>query len=350
MTSGEPEWTKHTARGDSRRTPRQGLARMLALLLAVSIASPVAAQDQTLLNQPTAHYYHAQGSAVKVAWTVEPLSIPEDGELTATLTITGAANPQDIVRPGLKKLPEFQSRFVITDAATPPSAEPAREVKFVYQLRPRNRSVDQVPLLEFHYFNPTASAGKKQFPLAIARAVPITVTESLKVEPPATPLVAPNELFVIARGPELLDRQSVTEGFRPWLAVGLLGPLGAVGWYWAWRRLYPDAARQARLRRSWAGRRAHDALRRAHACSDPAAAISAAVLAYLHSRFPFPSGAATPGEIEAALVELKVPTEDCLLVAEFFRNCDAARFAPTGDVATSLAADAEAIVNRLEEA
>jgi hypothetical protein len=351
----EPEWTNDFADGRSRSDRpwsffRYTAAAAFSCLVIALLSAPVVAQDQPLLNQPTAHFYRVHGSAVKVAWTVEPTTIPEDSELTAMLAISGATNPREVVRPDLKKLPEFQSRFVISDVPSEPQSESGRDVRFVYRLRPRNRTVDQVPMLEFYYFNPTASAGKKQFPLAIARPVPITVTESAKPEPPATPLVAPEELFAIARGPQVLQKPSLAEGIASWVVVGLLGPLVAVSWYWAWRRVYPDAARQATMRRSRAARRALEALRRAHRADDPAAAIAAAVLAYLHSRFPFPPGAATPGEIEAALVELNVPGEDCVRIALFFRNCDAARFAPTAEAAASLGAEAEALIHHLEEA
>ncbi len=226
---------------------------------------------------------------MKVAWSLDRTTIPEDGELTATLTITGATNPQRIVRPDLKKLIDFQSRFAITDNVDPPPGEGATEVKFTYLLRPRSRSVDKVPMLEFYFYNPTASAGKSSFPLATARFVPITVTEAPKNEPPMIPLGEPDRLFVVATGQQLLEKGQFVPDYWLWLVVGLSGPLCALGWLVVWQRVFPDAVRLARMRRSRAARRAIDAIHRANRASDPPAVIAAAVLGYLRTRFPLPA-------------------------------------------------------------
>ena len=338
---------------DHRRVYRKRCARrlcVLVLLLTYSFPlSRLVAQDEApLINQPSENFYHAQGRAVKVVWSLDRDSVPEDGELTATLTITGATNPQRVVRPDLKKLSEFESRFVIADKADPMPGERATEVKFSYLLRPRNRSVDKVPTLQFYFYNPAAPVGKMQFPLTTARAVPITVTEAPKIEPPAIPLGEPDHLFAVTSGQQLLEKRSLNPGYWLWLVVGLTGPLCAIGWFVAWRRVFPDAVRLAKMRRSRAARRAIDTVHRAAKAIDPPAAIATAVLGYLRTRFPFPPGAVTPVEIEATLGELGVDAPECQAIAGFFRACDAARFAPPGDNGATLAADAEALVNQLE--
>ena len=66
------------------------------------------------------------------------------------------------------------------------------------------------------------------------------------------------------------------------------------------------------------------------------------------ARFPLPESAVTPSEIGAALAEAKIPLEVAEEVANVFRACDRARFAPSSDDATALAADAHAAVARLE--
>jgi hypothetical protein len=309
----------------------------------------VAQEDAPLINRPAANFYNARGSVVKVAWSVDRQSVPEDGELTATLTIAGADNSPQIDRPDLKKLPEFQTRFVITDRNDPSPSERAAEVKFSYLLRPRNRAVDKLPRLEFYFYNPTASDGKKQFPLAIARAVPITVTEAPKLEPPLIPLREPDRLFVVTTGEQSLEKQKLfITGFWPWLIVGLSGPFCALLWFLAWQRIFPDAVKLASMRRSRAARRAIDAIRRASRTDDPPATIAAAALSYLRTRFPLPHWAVTPSEIETSLGELKVSPSECIAVAKFFRSCDEARFAPPSDNGASLATDAEALIARLE--
>ncbi len=325
------------------------LLALFTLTLFFASQSQSLAQDEApLTNRPEENFYHAQGSSVKVAWQVSPTTVTEGGELTATLVITGATNPKRIVRPDLKKLAEFQSRFIITDTADPKPDPGAKEVRFSYQLQPQRRSVNQVPALLFYFYNPSAAVGKKQFPSTTAASVPITVTEAPKAAPPPIPLHEPDYLFAIATGPSVLERPTSFTGVWPWLAVGLGGPVLALAWFVAWRRVYPNTMRLASKRRSRAARRAIDIVRRANRANDPPAVIAAAVLDYLRMRYPLPPGAATPGEIAAALRNLNVPDDECALAGELFRSCDAARFAPAGDREASLAADAEAVVARLE--
>ena len=104
------------------------------------------------------------------------------------------------------------------------------------------------------------------------------------------------------------------------------------------------------MRRTRAARRATDAIRRSSRAPDPAGAIAAAVLGYLRARFPLSPAAATPIEIGAALTELGLHSSESDAVADFFRACDAARFAPPGEVCTSLEIAADALVTRLEAA
>jgi hypothetical protein len=220
-------------------------------------------------------------------------------------------------------------------------------VRFAYKLRPRNRSVEQVPALTFYYFNPAAAPGsKKRFPYTIADSVPITVTDP--PPKPAVPMPEADRLFHVTTGPEVLGSPFVPCRWA-WGAAALFGPLAALGWFLVWRRVYPDARRLAMLRRSRAARRATDAIRKAGRTPDPPATIAGAVLGYLRTRFPIPESAVTPPEVAAALTESNVPAEVAEQVAEVFRGCDRARFAPPGDSGMSLAADAESAITRLEE-
>jgi hypothetical protein len=311
-------------------------------------AQIVVARDVPVVGQPVANFYKAQGSGVKVAWSLDRTTVPEDEDIVATLIIKGATNPQQIVRPDLKKLDAFESRFVVTDARDAPPTAAAKEVRFSYRLRPRSRSVKEVPSLIFCYHDPAAAEGK-QFPTTKAVFVEITVTAPRpKTPPPALPLSEPDHLFRSTTGSQVLGARPFSPGVWTWIVFALTGPLLATVWYVAWRRVFPDAARLARIRRTRAARRATDAIRRAGRAVDPPAAIGVAVLGYLRSRFPLPPGAVTPTEIGSALAELGLLAADCDAVADFFRSCDAARFAPPGDNGVSLAADSEALVNRLE--
>jgi hypothetical protein len=338
----------HQPRRDSLRTAaRSGRRLFLCLLWALLLSNATRSQDIPSVGQPTTDFYNARGSHVRVEWKLDRTTVPEDEEFAAALVITGATNPREITRPDLRKLPAFESRFVIAETTAPPPAIDAKELRFHYRLRPRNRSVDKLPTLAFHYYNPAAAVGK-EFPLTTAKEVPIRVTAPRpKPEPPAIPLGEPEWLVSYAPRPVSLARPTFLAGWS-WAAIALGGPLAALAWYAAWRHLYPDAARLARRRRTRAARRAIDAIQRASRAPDPPAAIAAAVLSYLRARFPLSSAAATPGEIGAALADLGLSTPERDAVVEFFRASDAARFAPTSDNEALLAQNASALVARLE--
>jgi hypothetical protein len=304
---------------------------------------------------------------VKVRWELDRRAIPAGGEVVATLVVTGAINPLDITRPDLKQLPEFNDRFVITDAAGAPPAADAAEVRFSYRLRPRpgvgdplpllsgNLATTEVPVLKFAYYNPAAAAGR-EYSLVQTRDLrnhpdPMTFVVVQQPPPPVptVPLGDPDHLFEIATGEEVLG-EPVRVPEWAWIALLFAGPLAAYGWFAAWRHLYPDAARLAKIRSSRAARRATDAILRAGRTPDPAAALASALLTYLHTRFPLPVGAATPTEVRDALAEHGLPAALCDDTAAFLRACDAARFGPGAGREPTLADRAAVLVRRWEAA
>jgi hypothetical protein len=179
------------------------------------------------------------------------------------------------------------------------------------------------------------------------RGPAIKVTAARPRPSPAIPLNAPDHLFEVATGPLILG-EPFNPGAWAWVVLLLAGPLVAVSWFVVWRRVYPDAARLARLRRTRAVRRVNDAICRAGRTADPPAAIEVAILGYLRTRFPLPPGAETPPEVREALVSAGLPVPAADDVEAFLRRCDEARFAPTRDAATSLGPDTAALVARLE--
>ncbi len=173
---------------------------------------------------------------MRVEWKLDRTTVPEDEEFNATLVITGATNPRDIVPPDLGKLKAFESRFVIPETTHPPPAANAKEVRFTYRLRPRNRTVDRVPSLEFNYYNPAAPSDRP-FPLTKAREVRIVVTAPrLKSEALPMPLAEPD--WLLAYTPRPLSLQSLAFSSQwTWIAIALAGPLVSLAWFLAWRRI-----------------------------------------------------------------------------------------------------------------
>ena len=334
----------------ARPSRRAGLGWFTPLIL-VALCTLLARAQEPRFYQPKEHDYNARGTRVTAKWSLDRTTVPEDGHLTATLTITGATNPHEVVRPDLRKLPAFNDRFQIEDVPGKPVPANAKSVSFAYRLRPRARDVNRVPTLPFAYFNPQGG-GPNKYRETKADGIDIKVTPAAAKAappPPAVPLDAPEFLFEINTGPQVLDRGPFAPGSATWALLVALGPLLAGGWYVAWRRLYPDAVRLARIRRSKAARRAVDAIRRAGRSADPAGTIAAAVLGYLRARYPLPPGAETPTELGDALRAAGLPEADAGPAVAFFRDCDEARFAPPADTGLSLADEAEALVARLEE-
>src|SRR5581483_5659476 len=136
---------------------RVGFGALLSLFTLV-LATPHPAAAQLYAKE---HDYKARGAKVTVRWELDRDTVPEDGHLTATLVVTGATNPQEVVRPDLGKLPAFKERLQIADVPGPPAAADAKSVSFAYRLRPRDRKVDRVPPLLFAYFNPQAPGDDK---------------------------------------------------------------------------------------------------------------------------------------------------------------------------------------------
>jgi len=308
------------------------------------IASTASAQPP--LFEPQEGYYKAKGTRVTATWTVDREKLAEDEVLLATLTIRGASNPQEIVRPDLNKLKLFKDQFrSIEDAG----GSDEKDVSFTYRLRPRDRDTNRLPSLDFFFLKP--GGGDKPFENARAAGKKLTVTAAApkpQAKRTPVPMTEPDALFEITAGPDVLGREPFVPGAWAWLALAAFGPLAAWAGFVTWRRVYPDSAREAMIRRSRAARRALEAIAVAHKLADPAAAITNAVLHYLRHRFPLPAGADTPVELEAGLRAANVSVVDAGVAAEFFRLCDAARFAPESDNALSLRHGAERLIARLE--
>jgi hypothetical protein len=120
-------------------------------------------------------------------------------------------------------------------------------------------------------------------------------------------------------------------------------------WFIAWRWLYPDAARRARIRRSRAATEALRELDRAGAA--PVQQVATIVANYLRYRFDVPAAEPTPAEVAEQLRRHAGTAKLADQAADFIRACDAARFAPAGVPAPSsdLVASARQLIVTLEE-
>ena len=251
----------------------------------------------------------------------------------------------------LRQLPAFAARFDFLEADDNSERRPNPQTwEFVYRIQPKRDDVAAAPCVPFVFFNPEIQYPRKGFQVAYTDPIPLTVRPH---EIYAVPLDAPDNLLNLAAGTGLLAPHQPWAEPGPWAAAFLLfaPPAVCAAWYFAWRRLYPDAAGLARRRRSLAARRALqslDGIGRLRP-DQRAARIAAVIAAYMR------------GRCDAAAVELS-PTEaaDCLQgagcspalaasAAALFRDCDAARFAREGSrLITDLPASARRFILDVE--
>ncbi len=238
----------------------------------------------------------------------------------------------------LREIPAFALLFHIQDAATGAEEATPGRWRWAWRLVPKGEWVREVPGVPLVYYNPDLQPPERGYQLLWTDPLPVTVSQSERVGP-----VPPR--------PDEVTTPVSSVGRRPWpepglwagLAALLLPPAACVAAYFAWRRLYPDAARLAELRRNRAARLALDALGRLpREAPARAEAIAGTLAAYLRDRLGLAVEAPTPDE--AASV---VPGDLAPGAAALWRALDAARFAdgPCPD-----AAEAVRLVRGIEEA
>jgi hypothetical protein len=254
----------------------------------------------------------------------QPRVLNADEPLLLTVTIQARgmvqAPPQRI---DLGEVPAFAKSFHLSDVSLETPATPGVWV-WRYRLVPRGPWVSEVPSFPFLFYNPDFTPAERGYQLLFGEAIPLTVRPAEKLGPPpdfpavVTQPVPDEQLYGRARSWE--------PGLREAVLALLVPPLGCWLWYEAWRRLYPDAARQAALRRGRALRRALDALRQLPA--DPAARaeqVLRVVETYLRDRWDLRVASPTPEEVAAVIAS----TNEHMLILRlhtFWQSGDAIRF------------------------
>jgi hypothetical protein len=265
----------------------------------------------------------------EVRASADPTTVEAETPLTFTVRVHAV---REVKRPpqriDLRQLPAFDEQFYIEESSDEPSRPDDRTWEFVYRLKPRRTDVTAIPSLPFVYFNPYLLTSSKGFQVLYTDPIRLNVLPHESVQ---VPVQAPEDVFVLATGPEVLERRPTwTPGVGTTLTLLLLPPAVCAVWFVCWRRLYPDAARLASQRRSRAARRALAALNAARRLdSAECANRTAAVVAdYLHERLDLTIAEPTPREI-AALFEQRVCSAALSARAVgFFEGCDNARFLP----------------------
>jgi hypothetical protein len=312
---------------------------LLALLLfsSAAVAQPhrPSVRDLTTVERQKDDFYGAIAGRERVTatWTVSPIAVELGGDITLTLTVANAANPHELTRPPLADRDEFKRLFsVVADLPGPPPAPTATAAVFRYRVRPRAAGAFEVPEVTYLYYAKRAAANRR-FQTAFVEAVPFTVTKPVAKSAVAVPLDGPPRFFALrSNGP---FARSGGPGACGWFVLVVVAAVGGLGWVVVWRRVFPDAARLAKIRRTRAVRVALDRLRKATTSADPTAATAAVFRGYLAARFGVPSAAQTPPEVADALRQVGVDVGRVADAEGLLRGCDAVRFAGSGDTAVS---------------
>jgi hypothetical protein len=335
--------------------PRTWLLPTFLLLAAGMVRAdedpPVGAGDED--------YSGARGR-YRIETRARPTRLHAEDPLLLTVRITGSG-PADYPPRRLDRrlkligLDRLRKDFQVEDLPGKDRHPDERTWEFVFRLRPRHEGVRKIPKLGFKYYNPAPQV--RNYQTSYAPAIALVVTPRPRATRVEEPLETGNRLgnkYPLITGAAVLERREVAELPAPWLLALLvvLPPGLCLAWWGLWRHYYPDTARAVTLRRSRAARLALKALRavRPAGDGDETAARSADVVAgYLRQRLDFTAAEPTPFEISVRLEQAGVSSALAGRFGDFFRTCDAARFAPGSlDPQVNLKGQAAALVRQLE--
>jgi hypothetical protein len=316
------------------------LSPLLLLLLCVAVHA-----QPPLSGEKPIGVFEVRSQAV-------PLSLEAEEPLILTLEILGKGPTKRAPsRPRLQDIPSLARHFYVEDmAGVAVTPEPNRWT-FRYRLKPKSLESRSIPGVPLQYLHPN---GQEQ--TAYSEPILLEVrprTEKVVVIGPP-PVELPEAVRHLATGPEVLRHDVDRTPLAGWVwgLAALVPPAGCWVWYMSWRRRNPDAGRRARSRRSQSAAKALRALHKLRLDGDAATYASEAaaiVTGYLADQLHFAAQGLTPQEASLYLVRADVPAERVAEVAEFFRHCDAIRFAPPSErLGGGLADDAEKLIEVLE--
>jgi hypothetical protein len=322
-------------------------ARALAgWLLVLALAGPPragAADEVPLVGRPadlpfsgaSAGFAVGPGPEYRVPFSVEATAAPAEVEELAPVTLTVTVRAAGAVRlpPGridLRQVPAFSRSFHIEDVTDGKKRESSPSAwRLTYRLRPRSPRVGGVPGVPFVFYNPDLRPSEKAFQVIWTDPLPLRVVPA---ERHMSPVKAPAAALELAPARAVLAAGPPWQGPGPALAAAALAapPLACAAWLLAWRRLYPDAGRLTRQRRSRAARRALRGLEGAARERGRARAeqVARALAGYLQERFELHSAEPTPAEASAWLAGQGLPAGLAGRAEELLAACAEGRFRP----------------------
>jgi hypothetical protein len=311
----------------------------LALLMLLGCGSVARAEpeegpkpdDIPAIGRPSDLPFSEASGWFAVGVSAKPTTLEAETPLAFTVSVRAVrAARRPPQRIDLRQLPAFAEQFYIEDSAgEEPTRPDERTWEFVYRLKPRRTEVREIPSLPFVYFNPYLLTAHKGFQVIYTDPIPLRVLPHESVQ---VPVQGPESAFTLATGPGVLEHQTTwtPPGRVTSLVMLLAPPLVCAVWYICWRRMYPDAVRAARRRRSRAARQALPLLQAARRlkAEEYAHRIPAIVAAYLQQRLDLTSAEPTPREVAALLAQRGCSPALTQQAVRFFEACDSARFTP----------------------
>jgi hypothetical protein len=305
-------------------------------------------------GRPTFAPFSQAIGTFQVATRAAPTTLQAEDPLIFTIRIS-AIGPvvQAPERPDLHELPEFEESFFIEDRTDQDRADD-NSWEFVYQLKPRTTSVKAIQGFPLIYFQPGTLPASKGYMTRWAPSIPLVVKPREDTIPTQdngslVPADVPATAYQFVDDPQVLRRDDSSNLPVAWISLLLLIPPAlCLGWYLTWKRLYPDAARLARQRRSKAAQRALNQLQRSFKTPIQAQQVTEIIAHYLRQRLDLPAGEPTPPEIAGHLQKLHFTPSLVDKATGFFKEADAARFLPAANTPTALVESGKDLILALE--
>ena len=261
--------------------------------------------------------------------------------LTLTLRIAGTGNPETIREPEIR-LPEVFEKYdpKVTESSNTADRPMRGEKRFEYILIPREEGDKTIPAVEFSYFNPATRA----YTSVSTKAFPVRVTPGRAGEGAPEPMITRENIHLIGKDIRYIkpDRQKLPAQGRPlyswwpfWIiqALPIVLIVGSALHKRHRERLATDVV-YARLRRAGKaairGLQAAEKAFRAGRTAEFHADVSKTLTGYLADRVNVSAAGMTREGIGEAFDALGARDEDGRTFVEIRRECDFARFAPSG--------------------
>jgi len=278
-------------------------------------------------------------------------------------TITGTGLLEKIKRPLLSQDAEFLKRFSINESLAPGDISGNR-ITFEQTVRAKSEDVREIPSLAFPYFNPERGAYEiarsKPIPITVLPTTEVTAKDVISFEPDAglrgtTRLEEqPGGILANYNHLDALRNQAVKWHLLSFLGLPPIGYLIVLTVVSRRRRLTGDLAlARSKSARKVLKKRLAEASRHLQAddrlfCESLARAVSR----FTSDKLNLGTGELTAYDIEMLAQQDRIGSETADKVADFLRECDAVRFAPSAQSPNrrrELLRQAEEVIKDLEK-